>query len=371
MNRIYLSPPHLGGEELKYVEQAFKENWIAPVGPNIDEFEKELSSYFDGAGCLVVSSGTAAIHLALEVLNVGSGDDVICSTFTFAGSCFPILYRNANPIFVESEPDTWNMDAVFLEKAIKQGIERGRKPKAIILVHLYGMPARDLSEILLLAKEFEIPVIEDSAEAAGSTKNKKKLGTFGDIGILSFNGNKIITTSGGGALLSRNQAFVNHSKYLSTQARSNELYYQHEAIGYNYRMSNVLAGIGIGQIKLLNERVLRRRIVFDKYKEALDKFICTYQIETPDSYSNRWLSCFVFDDDSIKDRLIDELQQHNIESRPLWKPMHLQPVFRGCEYYGDRCSEELFAKGICLPSGSLMTDSELDFVISVILKVLD
>lgn len=358
--RIYLSSPHMGGEEMKFVREAFETNWVSPAGPHLDAFEKELAHYNATAYCAALSSGTAAIHLALIILGVGEGDEVLCSTFTFSGTCNPIVYLKAIPVFIDSDRDTWNMDPDRLEEAIEDRMKKGKKPKAIIPVHLYGMPAK-IDRILHIARQYEIPVIEDAAEGLGSSYYGKKLGSFGDIGIFSFNGNKIITTSGGGALTSENEAWVRKAKFLSTQARDAAPHYQHSEIGYNYRLSNVCAGIGRGQLRVLDERVAQRRSMFEFYKELLSPFEhVEFQPELNHSFSNRWLSSILLPRKSSvsPEDLRLHLEESNIESRPLWKPMHLQPVFKNCIVYGGGVSEDLFARGICLPSGSNLSDMD-------------
>lgn len=361
----------MGGQEIGYIQNAFDSNWIAPVGPNLSNFENELQDYFDGNPALALSSGTAAIHIALELLGIKEDDEVICSSFTFAGSCFPIIYQKAKPVFIDSEKQSWNMSAELLETAIKDRMASGKKPKAIILVHLYGMPPLDFDEILKLSDEYGIPIIEDAAEAAGSSFKGKKLGSFGHLGVLSFNGNKIITTSGGGALLSKDKSLIERARYLSTQAKSDKLYYHHTDIGYNYRMSNICAGIGIGQLKVLDDRVAKRREIFDIYFNAfksIDKL--EYQIQPEMSVSNRWLSVFNFNRGSeFRNKLIEELELLDIESRPLWKPMHMQPVFFKCTSYLNGVSEDLFNSGICLPSGSALTENDQGRIIEIVLNL--
>jgi len=367
--RIYLSSPHMGGDELKFIHEAFDTNWISPVGPHIERFEQALCRYNGVEYCAAVSSGTAAIHLALIILGVKSGDEVLCSSFTFAGSCNPIVYTGATPVFIDSESDTWNMDPVLLEVAIRDRISRGKHPKAIIVVHLYGMPAK-IYEIQAIAKKYDIPVIEDAAEALGSTINGKKAGTIGDIGVYSFNGNKIITTSGGGALVSGNKSWIDRAKFLATQARENAPHYQHEVIGYNYRMSNICACIGLGQLLVLDERILQRRKVYDYYlKELSDMAGIKFLHELRGHFSNRWLTTVLVDNElftreSIRIRLDEAL----IDARPLWKPMHLQPVYRESPRYINGISEELFNKGLCLPSGSNLSEQELKRILTVIKK---
>lgn len=370
--RIYLSPPHMGGDELKFVQEAFQSNWISPAGPHLDLFEKELADYNNTPHCAALSSGTAAIHLALIMLGVKQHDEVICSSFTFAGSCNPIVYQGATPVYVDSEESTWNMDPQALRSAIEDRIRKGKKPKAIIVVHLYGMPAQ-MEEIVAIARHYDIRIIEDAAEGLGSLYRGKKLGSFGDIGIYSFNGNKIITTSGGGALVSENAEWVKQAKFLSTQARDHAPHYQHSQIGYNYRLSNISAGIGRGQLKVLDQRVARRRAIYEYYKKALGGLPgVSFQPELSGSVSNRWLTCMLL---PATGTLTPEtvrlaLEKENIESRPLWKPMHLQPVFNGTPYYGSKASEDLFARGLCLPSGSSLTDAQIEKITALVGKML-
>ena len=359
---------------MKYVTEAFEGNWISPVGPNITAFEEELANYNGVGYCAALSSGTAAIHLALIILGVQRGDDVICSTFTFSGSCNPIAYQGATPVFVDSERETWNMDPVLLEAAIKDRMAKtGRLPKAVILVHLYGMPAK-LNEILSITRKYEIPLIEDAAEAIGSKYQGRKLGSFGDVGIYSFNGNKIITTSGGGALVSANELWVKKARFLGTQAREPAPHYQHVEIGYNYRLSNVCAGIGRGQLKVLDERVDRRRSNFLHYKEALkDALGISLPEEPPESFSNRWLTTILMDPNKTgvtREDIRCRLQGENIETRPLWKPMHLQPVFKDAPAYTSGVSEDLFDRGLCLPSGSNLTSEDLESVAENIISMI-
>ncbi|RAW01282.1 DegT/DnrJ/EryC1/StrS family aminotransferase [Pseudochryseolinea flava] len=368
--KIYLSSPHLGTREADFVKEAFDTNWVSTVGPNITAFERELAMYNKIDACAALGSGTAAIHLALIVLGVEAGDEVICSSFTFSASCNPIRYQGATPIFVDSEADTYNMDPVLLEEAIADRIKRGKKPKAIILVHLYGMPSK-IKEILEVARKYEVPVVEDAAEALGSKYFGQALGTFGDLGIYSFNGNKIITTSGGGALVSRNTAWIEKARFLATQARDAAPHYQHSHIGYNYRLSNILAGIGRGQLLVLDERVAQRRKNYDFYRNAFaDRREIQFLSEPQGFYSNRWLTTAVIKGRISREDMRLKLERENIESRPLWKPMHLQPIFEGCPAYTNGTSERLFNEGICLPSGSNMTTEELQRVADVIHSLL-
>jgi dTDP-4-amino-4,6-dideoxygalactose transaminase len=373
--KIWLSPPHMGGEEMKFVEQAFEGNWIAPLGPNVEAFEKELCAYSGASHAVALSSGTAAIHLALIILGVKAGDEVICSSFTFSATANPIAYLGATPVFVDSEEETWNMSPDFLEAAIKDRMQKGKKVKAIIAVHLYGNIAK-LDEIISIAQSYSIPLIEDAAESLGSKYHGKMTGTFGRIGIYSFNGNKIITTSGGGALVTEDKSIADQAYFLATQARDKAPHYQHSRIGYNYRMSNVLAGIGRGQLKVIEERVKARRSNFERYKKALAGIpsITLAPEENGQVLYNRWLSCILInpeksDISAVKLRLA--LEEENIESRPLWKPMHLQPVFQEAPYYGDHLSVKLFSQGLCLPSGSSLTERQLNRVIDKIREVFE
>lgn len=363
--KIWLSSPHMGGDELGFIQEAFDTNWLSPLGPNVDGFEHDLAQYSGSQHVAALSSGTAAIHLALIILGVERGDEVLVSSFTFSGSINPIVYQGAVPVMVDSEDSTWNMSPHFLEEAIKDRLKKkGKLPKALVLVHLYGMPAK-LDELLTICRNYNIPVIEDAAEALGSSYKGQKLGSFGDLGIYSFNGNKIITTSGGGALLSNNEGWVKKARFLATQARDPAPHYQHSEIGYNYRMSNVVAGMGRGQMKVLDQWVEKRRSVNRFYRDLLEDIEgITFLTEPSDDfYSNYWLTTVVVEDKLLsvnRDNIMSALSEENIETRPLWKPMHLQPIFESYPFYGDGYSEYLFKTGICLPSGSNMTESELD-----------
>jgi|TARA_B110000902_G_scaffold44114_1_gene49128 dTDP-4-amino-4,6-dideoxygalactose transaminase len=358
--KIWLSSPHMGGTERKYVTEAFDTNWVAPLGPNVNGFEESIATYLkQDVHVATLSSGTAGLHLGLILLGVTNGDEVLCQSMTFSASANPIVYQGATPIFIDSEPDTWNMCPTYLEKAINDRIKKGKKPKAIIAVHLYGMPY-DVDAITAISKKYDIPVLEDSAEAFGSSYKGQKCGTFGDISILSFNGNKIITTSGGGALVTKNVSVRDKAIFLATQARDNAPHYEHSHIGYNYRMSNICAGIGRGQMQVLDAHVNLRREMHNFYVQLFDDTpgITVFAENTPERYSNHWLSCIVVDPvlagfTSTDLRL--ELEKSNIESRPLWKPMHLQPIFKTAPYYGSDVSEHLFKNGLCLPSGSNLT----------------
>ena len=358
--KIWLSSPHMGGTERKYVTEAFDTNWVAPLGPNVNGFEESIATYLkQDVHVATLSSGTAGLHLGLILLGVTNGDEVLCQSMTFSASANPIVYQGATPIFIDSEPDTWNMCPTYLEKAINDRIKKGKKPKAIIAVHLYGMPY-DVDAITAISKKYDIPVLEDSAEAFGSSYKGQKCGTFGDISILSFNGNKIITTSGGGALVTKNVSVRDKAIFLATQARDNAPHYEHSHIGYNYRMSNICAGIGRGQMQVLDAHVNLRREMHNFYVQLFEDTlgITVFAENTPERYSNHWLSCIVVDPvlagfTSTDLRL--ELEKSNIESRPLWKPMHLQPIFKTAPYYGSDISEHLFKNGLCLPSGSNLT----------------
>ena len=372
--KIWLSPPHMGGTERNYVNEAFDTNWIAPLGPNVNGFEQDLANYTGAKAASVFSSGTAAIHLALIMLGVKPGDEVLVSSFTFSASVNPIVYLGATPVFIDSEPKTWNMSPEILEQAIKDRISKGKKPKAIILVHLYGMPAK-MESILKIAGRYKIPVIEDAAEALGSKYKNKSLGTFGIMGILSFNGNKIITTSGGGALISNNENLISKSRFLATQARDNAPHYEHSDIGYNYRMSNIVAGVGRGQMEVLDAHVNLRRENHRFYKSNLSGVRGIELLEEPgaDYFSNHWLTCITTDPEKTKgisrETIRLALKRENIESRPLWKPMHLQPVFQGYPYYGNGISEDLFINGLCLPSGSSLTPNDKQRILDCILSL--
>lgn len=352
----------MGDAELKNVQEAFATNWISPAGPFISLFEEKLAAYCGTKAAAVVQSGTAAIHLALRILNIQQDDVVLCQSFTFIGSSNPILYEKATPVFVDSEKETWNMCPLALEEAIVDSLEKGQQPKAIIVVHLYGMPAK-MPEIMALSQKYDIPVIEDAAEALGSTIKGKACGSFGDFGVLSFNGNKIITTSGGGALLSNNTEAIAKARFLATQAKDNAPHYQHSEIGYNYRMSNVAAAIGVGQLTVLAERVAARRANHDFYQALLGEVKGVYFLLEPEGYfSNRWLSCLLIDPQQTggisREDVRLALEKENIECRPLWKPMHMQPLFAEARHYGSNYSEELFDLGLCLPSGSNLTDNQ-------------
>jgi dTDP-4-amino-4,6-dideoxygalactose transaminase len=364
--KIYLSPPHLTGEEQKYLQYAFKTNWIAPVGDNIDGFEQDICNYTNSNYCTVLSSGTASIHLALRIIGVKKGDTVICPTFTFVASVNPVLYLGATPIFVDSEKETLNMDPNLLEKTIRQEIHKGNKPKAIILVHIYGMPAK-INEILEIANRYNILVVEDAADTLGAKYNNQHVGTFGEMGIFSFNGNKIITTSGGGALITKIKESKQKAEFLATQARDTAPHYQHSEIGYNYRMSNVLAGIGRGQMEVLEQRIKARRANYNFYKNELASIKeIIFTNEPKGFYSNRWLTTILTESFKQREKIRIALEKENIESRPLWKPMHLQPIFKNYPAFLNGVSDDLFDKGLCLPSGSNLKESDLKRIVSVI-----
>lgn len=368
--KIWLSSPHMSGEERKYVNEAFDTNWIAPLGPNVNGFETDIENYLqEDCHVAALSSGTGAIHLGLILLGVSAGDEVLCQSFTFSASANPITYVGASPVFVDSEEDTWNMCPNLLEDAIKNRIiATGKKPKVIIAVHLYGMPykAKEIQEISL---KYDIPVLEDSAEALGSTYFGTKCGTLGDVAILSFNGNKIITTSGGGALVANNKLDKEKVVFLSTQARDNAPHYQHSHIGFNYRMSNVVAGIGRGQMKVIDDRVEARRKNYEFYKDRLSNIGTINFLEEPEGYfSNRWLTCITTASFEEREKIRLALADNDIESRPLWKPMHLQPVFKDAPNFTNGISEKLFEKGLCLPSGSNLCEEDLNRVTKIIIQ---
>ncbi|HTN07275.1 DegT/DnrJ/EryC1/StrS family aminotransferase [Agriterribacter sp.] len=373
--KIWLSSPHMGGNESKFVNEAFDSNWVAPLGPNVNGLEKDIARFLlpeneNNIHVAALSSGTAAIHLGLILLGIKAGDEVICQSMTFSASANPIAYQGATPVFIDSESDTWNMSPQFLEKAIKDRIAKGRKPKAIIPVHLYGMPAK-MDEIMAIANQYEIPVLEDAAEALGSHINGKMCGTYGVIAALSFNGNKIITTSGGGAMVAHQPELAEKARFLSTQARDPAPHYLHSHIGYNYRMSNICAGIGRGQMEVLPQRVLQRRANFEWYGKVLNDTDAIQLLKEPDGYySNHWLTTVLIKHPVITRETIRlALDKVNIESRPLWKPMHCQPVFKDAPFYGDGTAEKLFENGLCLPSGSNLTDEERNRILTAIRAV--
>ncbi|HEY4651191.1 MAG TPA: aminotransferase class I/II-fold pyridoxal phosphate-dependent enzyme [Pontibacter sp.] len=368
--RIFLSVPHMGGHERNYVQKALEDNWVTTIGPNIPGFEHDICQHTNAQHAVALSSGTAALHLALRVLGVQPGDEVICSTFTFVATANPILYVGATPVFVDSEPETWNMDPALLEQAIQAGIARNKKPACILLVHLYGMPAK-LKEIMEVANRYEIPVLEDAAEALGSRYSGHQVGTFGRVGVFSFNGNKIITTSGGGALITAEEELAKQAEYLANQAKDPAPFYQHSQMGYNYMLSNVSAGIGRGQLDVLEKRVKQRREIYSYYKDQLHDMEGLYFApEAKGCFSNRWLTTVLLPEGFAPEQVRQELERENIETRPLWKPMHQQPLFAGHTYYGNGTSDQLFARGLCLPSSSSLTEEELDKVVRTLRQAL-
>ena len=370
--KIWLSSPHMSGRELPYVQEAFTGNWIAPLGPNVDAFERELCAVTGAAHTAALSSGTAALHLALVMLDVGPGDIVLCQTFTFSASANPILYQGATPVFIDSEADTWNLCPEALEEALRYYATRGKRPKAVIGVHLYGMPAK-MEEILAICACYGVPFVEDAAEALGATYRGQGAGTFGRISVLSFNGNKIITTSGGGALLSAEESLVKKARFLATQAREPEIHYEHRELGYNYRMSNLLAAVGRGQLQVLDERVEARREIFKRYFDTLSEIKgIEFMPEAKYSGSTRWLTTLTVDQNVTgvnRTQIIQALEKENIEARPVWKPMHLQPLYKGCEYVTveqEDVSKRLFENGLCLPSGSNLSPKDQGRIIDII-----
>ncbi|MBU7593522.1 DegT/DnrJ/EryC1/StrS family aminotransferase [Metabacillus halosaccharovorans] len=359
--RIFLSAPHMSGNEMKYISEAFETNWIAPLGPNVDAFEKEIANYVGVSEAVAVSSGTAAIHLALSLLDVEMGDKVFCSTFTFVASANPILYQGAVPVFIDSEPETWNMSPQALEKALKDASADGKLPKAVIVVNLYGQSAK-MDEIVSLCNQYDVPIIEDAAESLGSTYKGKASGTFGKFGVFSFNGNKIITTSSGGMLVSNDVEAIKKARFLATQAKDPAPHYQHSTMGFNYRMSNILAGIGRAQLEVLEQRVQARRQLFNRYNQELSSIPgIHFMPELKHTKSNRWLTALTISEEvtgiSVRS-ILNALSEENIEARPVWKPLHMQPLFKGANYYSHSenmsVSESLFNSGLCLPSGSIM-----------------
>ena len=374
--RLHLSIAHIGDNELNYVKAAFDDNWVAPLGPNVDKFEEVVADYVVREASTALASGTSAIHLALKLLDVKQGDTVFCSSLTFIASANPIVYEKAEPVFIDSERDTWNMSPVALKKAFVEAEATGKMPKAVVIVNLYGQVAK-MDELLEICNEYGVPVIEDSAESLGSSYKGKKSGSFGKFSIFSFNGNKIITTSGGGMLLSDDKELIAKAKFLATQARDQALHYQHSEVGYNYRLSNVCAGIGIGQMEVLEDRVTRRREIFDIYARELNG-IDGIQLmpELEGTKSNRWLTAMTIDSAKLgvtPVELINQLAEDNIESRPVWKPLHLQPVFEGTKYYmhDEDVAKSLFENGLCLPSASIMEDEDVVFVCNCIKKLIE
>ena len=366
--KIWLSSPHMGGTEQKYIQEAFETNWVAPLGPNVNGFESDLENYLGNqVHVAALSSGTAALHLGLILLGVQQGDEVLCQSMTFSATVNPIVYLGATPIFIDSELDTWNMCPIALEEAIQDRIAKGKKPKAIIPVHLYGMPAK-MDEIIAIANRYEIPVLEDSAEALGSTYKGQKCGTFGSLAALSFNGNKIITTSGGGALVTKSEVLKEKAIFFATQARDAAPHYQHSEIGYNYRLSNIAAGIGRGQMEVLEQHVDVRRKWNQRYQDFFATIPNVTVLKEPsnDFYSNHWLTAIVLASFEQREALRLEFESQNIETRPLWKPMHLQPVFEMYPFYGTSVAASLFENGLCLPSGSNLTDNQWERIMLVL-----
>ena len=360
--RILLSPPHMGGTEQDYIAQAFQDNWIAPIGPHINLFENRLADFIgEKSKVVALNSGTAAIHLGLQLLGVQNGDEVLCQSLTFVASVNPILYLGATPVFVGSEKETWNMCPDALEKAILNRLENGIQPKAILLVHLYGMPAK-MDEIVTLSRKYNIPILEDAAEALGSTYHEKPCGTFGDFGVLSFNGNKIITTSGGGALICHSETAKKKAIFLATQAKEDAIHYEHKHIGYNYRMSNISASIGLGQLEVLSKHIQLRRQNHAFYQQLFDTLseVTLHQESNENFISNHWLNVIQLASFEQREALRLHLENNNIESRPVWKPMHLQPLFQDNLYFGDDLETELFNIGLCLPSGSSLSAEDLN-----------
>ena len=368
MKRILLSVPHMGGSEESYVQQAFATNWLSTVGPNVAAFESEFAEKI-GQPAVAVSSGTAAIHLGLRLLGVGPGDAVFCPSLTFVASCNPVRYLHAEPVFLDSDYATWNVDPNILEHALRQFANGNRLPRAVVVVHLYGQCA-DMEPILSLCRSYDVAVLEDAAEALGATYGGEPAGTLGDVGVFSFNGNKIITTGGGGMLASRNAVRVDKARFWSTQARDPGIAYEHSELGYNYRMSNVLAGIGRGQLEVLDLRVQQRRAIAFRYRDAFaDLPGISIMPQAPYGRHTNWLSCFLIDEDEFgcsRDQLIRALDEANVESRPVWKPMHLQPLYGGCERFGGDVATDLFRRGICLPSSSSLTARDQLYVVNAV-----
>ncbi|MED3960168.1 aminotransferase class I/II-fold pyridoxal phosphate-dependent enzyme [Priestia aryabhattai] len=374
-SKIYLSPPHMSGDEKRYIDEAFETNWIAPLGTNVDAFEKELASYVGVSEAVAVSSGTAAIHLALSLLEVTKGDIVFCSTLTFVASANPVIYQGADPVFIDSEPETWNMSPEALKRALQDAFIQGKLPKAVIVVNLYGQSAK-VDQILSLCNQYNVPVIEDAAESLGSTYKGKASGSFGKFGVYSFNGNKIITTSGGGMLVSNDIDALQKARFLATQARDSAPHYQHSQLGYNYRMSNILAGVGRAQLQVLENRVETRRKIFERYYQELSGLSgITFMPELSNTKTNRWLTVLTVNEKEAGTsaaELVQAFTEQNIEARPVWKPLHMQPLFKGARYYSHEenkdVAHQLFKTGLCLPSGSSMTEDEQNKVIKCLKK---
>ncbi|MED4008450.1 aminotransferase class I/II-fold pyridoxal phosphate-dependent enzyme [Priestia aryabhattai] len=374
-SKIYLSPPHMSGDEKRYIDEAFETNWIAPLGTNVDAFEKELASYVGVSEAVAVSSGTAAIHLALSLLEVTKGDIVFCSTLTFVASANPVIYQGADPVFIDSEPETWNMSPEALKRALQDAFIQGKLPKAVIVVNLYGQSAK-VDQILSLCNQYNVPVIEDAAESLGSTYKGKASGSFGKFVVYSFNGNKIITTSGGGMLVSNDIDALQKARFLATQARDSAPHYQHSQLGYNYRMSNILAGVGRAQLQVLENRVETRRKIFERYYQELSGLSgITFMPELSNTKTNRWLTVLTVNEKEAGTsaaELVQAFTEQNIEARPVWKPLHMQPLFKGARYYSHEenkdVAHQLFKTGLCLPSGSSMTEDEQNKVIKCLKK---
>lgn len=367
--KIWLSPPHMSGNEIEMINDAIASNWIAPLGPCVDGFESDIAAFLGTGKVLALNSGTAAMHLALIVLGIRPDDYVICPSFTFSATANPIIYQHAVPVFIDSEEETWNMDPELLEKGIRHCLEKGKKPAAILAVHLYGMPAR-MDALLKIAMKYDIPLVEDAAESLGSEYHGRRTGTLGKLGVLSFNGNKIITTSGGGALVSEDEVILAHARHLSTQARDPEVHYQHSEIGYNYRLSNICAAIGRAQMSVLEQRVREKRAVHAKYRSLLSEITgIRFQEEPRGTLSNRWLTTILLDDPAMPGSFRDALLAEGIESRPLWKPLHLQPVFDTYPAFVNGKSASFFPTGIALPSGSALTDAQIEQICSILIRV--
>ncbi len=365
--RIFLSAPHMSGNELKYIGKVFESNYIAPLGEYVNRFEESIKEYTKTPNALAVSNGTSALHLALRILGIGKGDDVLASTFTFIGSINAIIYQDANPVFIDSDRESWNLSPKLLNKYL---VECEKKPKALIVTHLYGMSA-DIEKIAEICKLYGVYLIEDAAESLGATFNGKHTGTFGDFGVYSFNGNKILTTSGGGMLVSENKEYIKKAMFYSTQAKEPYLHYEHEEYGYNYRMSNVLAAIGVAQMEVIEDRVLKKREIFEWYKEFLDDIKeIEFMPELENSRGNRWLTALTFENTDFN-IVMKALEDINVESRPLWKPMHMQPLFKDAKSYLDGTSEELFSKGLCLASSTIMTKNDVKMICEVIMECID
>ncbi len=368
MARILLSIPHMSGHEQRYVEEAFRSNWLSTVGPNLNAFERKMEERV-GIPAVALSSGTAAIHLGLRLLGVGAGDEVLCPTLTFAASCNPVLYLGGSPVFLDSEKSSWNLDPNLLEEALKKKAQKSRLPKALVVVHLFGQCA-DMDAIASICQRYEVKILEDAAEALGAEYKGRPAGSLGDVAAFSFNGNKIITTTGGGMLVSRCRDWIDKARFWSTQAREPGLAFEHAELGYNYRLSNVLAGVGLGQLEVLNERVRARRAIAFQYQEAFaDLDGIELMPQAPFGLHTNWLSCFLIDAGKFgisRDELIERLEASDIESRPVWKPMHLQTLYRSCEMHGGRVAEDLFRRGICLPSSSSLSKEDQERVITAI-----